>query len=53
VLLEVVIGRSAAVCLHPLIAWPRVSASGRIFLISAYLGAGYLATLTVLFLVSD
>jgi hypothetical protein len=43
--LEIAIGRGLALCLHPTAAWRIVSTRGRVLLVAAYVGAGYLAVL--------
>jgi hypothetical protein len=45
--LEVVLGRSLAICLHPRCAW-RSSRRRRYVLVSGYFIAGYAATLMLL-----
>jgi hypothetical protein len=45
---EVFLGRSAAFCLHPFAAWRRLPAAGRVLLVGAYFGAGYVAVLAAL-----
>jgi hypothetical protein len=45
---DVLVGRSAAFCLHPRAAWPRLSRSGRALLVGAYCGLGYTVVLTTL-----
>ena len=46
--LDVILGRSLAYCLHPGIAWPRLSVAGRVLMTGAYFGAGYVMTLLTL-----
>ena len=46
--LDIVLGRSMALVLHPQAAWRVLRPRGRAFLIGAYLVAGYSATLTLL-----
>jgi len=48
---DVVIGRSLACCAHPVVAWRRLPASGRVLLIAAYVSASYLTVLTLLLVV--
>jgi hypothetical protein len=45
---EITIGRSLAICLHPVAAWRSSSQRKRLVLIGAYVGAGYLFTLVAL-----
>ena len=42
---EVLVGRSAAFCLHPFAAWRRLPATGRVLLVGAYFGGSYVAVL--------
>ncbi len=49
--LPVVIGRSLAFGLHPLASWRRLPTPGRVLLVAAYVSAGYVAGLTLLFAV--
>jgi hypothetical protein len=44
---EILLGRSLAICLHPRCAW-RSSRRRRFVLVSGYFMAGYTATLTLL-----
>ena len=46
--IPVVIGRSLACCLHPWAAWRRLPASGRAWLVAAYVSASYVTVLAVL-----
>jgi len=48
--LEVVTGRALAFCAHPLSAWDRLPASGRILLVAAYVSASYAIVLMALFI---
>src|SRR5215208_846913 len=43
-----VIGRTLAICAHPVAAWRRVSPSGRAVIVGTYFTASYLAVLTLL-----
>jgi hypothetical protein len=45
------IGRAAAHCVHPYASWRKLSASGRAGLVAAYVGAGYVAVLSLLLIV--
>ena len=45
---EVLLGRSAAFCLHPFAAWRRLPAAGRVLLVGAYFGGSYIAVLAAL-----
>jgi hypothetical protein len=45
---ELVLARLAACCAHPAAAWDRLAPSGRVVLVAAYVGIGYLTVLTVL-----
>jgi hypothetical protein len=47
---DVIIGRGLAYCLHPQAAWRMCSRAGRAFVVCAYAGAGFAATLTLLLL---
>jgi hypothetical protein len=49
--LPVIIGRSLACGLHPMAAWRRLPASGRVMLIAGYVSASYVAVLALLFVV--
>ena len=46
--LEIVLGRSMALVVHPQAAWRILRPRGRAFLIGAYLIAGYATTLALL-----
>jgi hypothetical protein len=48
--LEIIIGRTAAYCLHPAAAWPHVSPRGRAAILAAYAAGSYVAVLTGLLL---
>jgi hypothetical protein len=48
--LELLIGRGLACCVHPAAAWRVTSARGRVFVVAAYAGAGYVGALAVLLL---
>jgi hypothetical protein len=48
--LEVLAGRSLAMCAHPYAAWRTHSTSVRVFVLAAYVAAGYAVTLGMLFL---
>jgi hypothetical protein len=45
---EVVVGRTAAACLHPLAAWRIWPRSWRLLALTVYAAAGYLTVITVL-----
>jgi hypothetical protein len=45
---DVLLGRSAAFCLHPFLAWRRLPATGRVLLVGAYFGGSYVAVLAAL-----
>lgn len=47
---ERIIGRGAAFCVHPALAWRRVPASRRALIVAAYFGASYVSVLTALLL---
>jgi hypothetical protein len=49
--LEIVTGRALAFCVHPLSAWHRLPASGRVLLVAAYVSASYAIVLLTLFIV--
>jgi hypothetical protein len=42
------LGRLAAYCAHPALAWRRVSTSDRALMVATYASAGYLGTLVTL-----
>jgi hypothetical protein len=46
--LDVLVGRSLAMCAHPYAAWRRYSIRGRLVVVLAYTGAGYAVVLGVL-----
>jgi hypothetical protein len=46
--LEILIGRSLAMCVHPYRAWRAHSTSGRLLVLAAYAAAGYAAVLGML-----
>jgi hypothetical protein len=46
-----VIGRCLAYCVHPAAAWLRLPRRGRVLLLTAYFGAGYMLTLTALLII--
>ena len=50
--LEIMIGRSLAICLHPVAAWLSRSQRKRLVLVGGYVGAGYVAVLLALLLLS-
>jgi hypothetical protein len=50
--LEIALGRSLAICLHPMAAWRSSSHRKRLALVGGYVGAGYVATLIALRLLS-
>jgi hypothetical protein len=50
--LEIAMGRSLAICLHPMAAWRSSSHRKRLVLLGGYIGAGYFATLVALRLLS-
>jgi hypothetical protein len=50
---EVVVGRTAAACLHPLAAWRIWPRSWRLLALTVYAAAGYLTVLTVLVALSS
>jgi hypothetical protein len=47
---EIVIGRYAAWCLHPVAAWRVVKGSGRALIVATYAGASFAVTLVTLLL---
>lgn len=47
---ERIIGRGAAFCVHPDLAWRRLPANRRALIVAAYFGAGYVGVLTALLL---
>ena len=48
--IEIALGRTAAACVHPVAAWYARQRSMRVMLIAGYGALGFVATLTVLFL---
>jgi hypothetical protein len=48
--LEIVMGRSMAICLHPVAAWLSRSQRKRLILVGGYVGAGYVVGLIALLL---
>jgi hypothetical protein len=46
-----VIGRCLAYCVHPAAAWLRLPRRGRVLLLTAYFGAGYMLTLATLLII--
>lgn len=42
------LGRWLAMCVHPAMAWRRVSRRGRALIVGAYFGAGYASVLAAL-----
>lgn len=48
---EILIGRSAAFCVHPVAAWARLPPGGRALLVAAYCAASYAVVLGLLFVV--
>jgi hypothetical protein len=50
--LEIMIGRSLAICLHPVAAWLSRSQRKRLVLVGGYVGAGYVAVLLALLLLA-
>ena len=48
--LEVLVGRSLAMCAHPYAAWRANSTAGRLLVLFTYLAAGYAVMLAVLLL---
>ena len=49
--LDLLIGRALAWCVHPVAAWQRLPARGRVLLVAAYVSASYTTVLTLLFIV--
>ncbi len=45
---EVIIGRTAAACVHPITAWQVLPRSWRILLVTVYAGTGYVVALSAL-----
>jgi hypothetical protein len=50
--LEITMGRSLAICLHPMAGWRSSSQRKRFVLVGGYIGAGYIVTLVALRLLS-
>ena len=48
--LDVAIGRALACCVHPVVAWRRSTAYGRVGLVAAYVSASYVTMLAALLL---
>jgi hypothetical protein len=48
--LEIAIGRSLAMCAHPVAAWRLSSVRGRLVVVAGYAAAGYLAVFGALVL---
>jgi len=46
--LEILFGRLLAACVHPFVAWRRFSMSWRLWIVVAYVAAGYVIVLSVL-----
>lgn len=46
---EIVIGRTAAVCAHPVAAWQVLSFAWKMVMLTAYAMAGYVGVLSALF----
>jgi hypothetical protein len=46
--LEVLVGRSFAMCVHPYAAWRAHSTAGRLLVVFAYIAASYAVMLAVL-----
>ena len=46
--IEIVLGRTAAACVHPMAAWLTKRRSLRAMLVGGYVAIGFAATLTVL-----
>jgi hypothetical protein len=44
------IGRALACCVHPYASWRRLPTSGRVCLVAAYTGIGYVTTICLLFI---
>lgn len=47
---ERILGRGAAFCVHPALAWRRLPPNRRALIVAAYFGAGYVSVLTALLL---
>jgi hypothetical protein len=50
--LEIMNGKSLAICLHPVAAWLTRSQRKRLVLVGGYVGAGYVVVLVALLLLS-
>ena len=48
--MDVAIGRALACCVHPVVAWRRLTAYGRVGLVAAYVSASYVTMLAALLL---
>ena len=48
--LEIVVGRTLAFCVHPLTAWPILSRSWRLLILTAYAAVGFVVVLSALVL---
>lgn len=46
--LEILSGRALAACVHPFAAWQRFSMSWKLWIVAAYLAAGYVIVLSLL-----
>jgi hypothetical protein len=46
--IDVVLGRALAWCANPYASWRRLPASGRVWLVAAYVSASYVTVLTLL-----
>ncbi len=42
------LGRAVACCVHPYASWRQLPTSGRVWLVAAYISAGYVTVLTLL-----
>ena len=47
---DILVGRSLAFCVHPVAGWGRLTASGRMLVVTAYFGASYVLILAILFI---
>jgi hypothetical protein len=47
---EILLGRTLAFCLHPLLAWQFLSPSWRALILTIYAATGFFAVLSALFL---
>lgn len=50
---EIFIGRSLAICAHPVAAWRTTAKSMRVILFAGYFAAGYVTVLALITLLSD